>query len=142
MEGQCLCGAVQVKVKDDNLFGAQRRGHLCHCKNCRKVAGGVLGVNLIIEQEKVEITGRENMSIYEDPETTSGTPISRFFCKTCGVPIQSVTPMYAGKTVLKLGIYPRLPVPEWESFASQRQEWEVPFTGCIQYKLKSFGEKM
>ena len=33
--------AVHVKVNDDNLFGEQRRGHLCHCANCRKVAGGV-----------------------------------------------------------------------------------------------------
>jgi hypothetical protein len=33
--------AVQVKVNDENLFGSQRRGHICHCANCRKVAGGV-----------------------------------------------------------------------------------------------------
>lgn len=67
MEGECLCkgkystppawtalqapdpakahwhvsAAVSVKVNDDNLFGEQRRGHLCHCANCRKVAGGM-----------------------------------------------------------------------------------------------------
>jgi len=63
----------------------------------------------------------------QDPETTSGTPVQRYetrfyrlvdmcwsrliwwwryryFCQTCGVPIMSVTPIYKGKIVLKLGI--------------------------------------
>lgn len=32
--------------------------------------------------------------------------------------------------------------PEWESFAKDRQKWEKPFQGTIQYKSKSKGEKM
>lgn len=32
--------------------------------------------------------------------------------------------------------------PEWESFAKDRQKWEKPFEGTIQYKGKSKGEKM
>ena len=54
----------------------------------------------------------------------------------------SLTPMYEGKTVLKLGIFAKVPVPEWESFAEKRQEWEKPFEGMVQYKTKSKGEKM
>lgn len=85
MNGTCLCKAVKVSVKDSNLFKAQRRGHICHCSNCRKVAGGIFGVNLTIEQEKVTIEGEDNLTRYDDPETLSGKPVSRFFCKTCGV---------------------------------------------------------
>jgi hypothetical protein len=59
-----------------------------------------------------------------------------------GSPIKSVTPNYTGKTVLKLGIFPKIPIPEWESFASQRHEWYQPLEGRIQYKTKSGGEKM
>ncbi|EXJ67512.1 uncharacterized protein A1O5_09525 [Cladophialophora psammophila CBS 110553] len=206
MEGECLCKgsdgdyhalspyrhlpAVAVKVNDDNLFGEQRRGHICHCANCRKVAGGItdnhhgvhlvtmhrvnqpltelwglglhrFGVNLTIEEEKVEFPkGKDNIKLYsvrsipvisfrspnypsltrytqsQDPETLSGTPVQRYFCQTCGVPIMSITPLYKGKIVLKLGLYPKLPVPEWESFASKRQSWEKPFEGTIQYKTK------
>lgn len=61
MEGECLCkgepvvilgpehgfptniifyAAVKVRVNDNELF-SRRRGHLCHCANCRKVAGGI-----------------------------------------------------------------------------------------------------
>jgi len=44
--------------------------------------------------------------------------------------------------VLKLGIFPNIPTPEWEAFSSQRQPWEKPLDGAVQYKTKSFGEKM
>lgn len=105
MEGTCLCKAVAVKVTDDNLFGSQRRGHICHCKNCRKVAGGIFGTNLIIENEKVEFPkGKDGIKRYDDPETLSGTPVQRYFCGTCGVPIMSISPLYVGKTILKLGL--------------------------------------
>lgn len=32
--------------------------------------------------------------------------------------------------------------PEWESFVKDKQSWEKPFEGTIQYKGKSKGEKM
>ncbi|KEF61354.1 uncharacterized protein A1O9_02920, partial [Exophiala aquamarina CBS 119918] len=100
-----LLVAIKIRVNDDNLFGEKRRGHICHCDNCRKVAGGIFGANLIIEDEKVEfLNGKENLRRYEDLDTLSGTPLGRFFCQTCGVPIMSVTPNYKGKVVLKLGI--------------------------------------
>ena len=66
MEGTCLCKAIALKVTDDDLFGGKRRGHLCHCANCRKVAGGLFGANLIIEEEKVEwMRGRDVVKVYE-----------------------------------------------------------------------------
>ena len=55
-------------------------------------------------------------------------------------PIQSLTPLYGPVSILKLGIYDKLPVPEWESFACRRQEWEVPIEGAVQYKMKSKGD--
>ena len=148
--------------------------------------------NLIIENEKIEIIGEENLKRYEDKNTLSGTPLGRYFCGTCGKyvslstfysttglppcssfntiflfqvspwfpacdqvwkwelkcwltnpsPIKSVTPLYEGKSVLKLGIFPKIPTPEWESFSGERQAWEKPLDGTVQYKGKSFGEKM
>ncbi|KAH6683158.1 Mss4-like protein [Halenospora varia] len=141
MEGTCLCKAIKVKVDDPDLF-TKRRGHICHCHNCRKTAGSAFGSNLIIETEKVTITGEENLQVYHDYETLSGNPVNRYFCRTCGNPIKSMTDLYKGKTILKLGIFERIPHPEWESFALKRQDWHKPFEGCTQYKIKSLGEKM
>ncbi len=53
-----------------------------------------------------------------------------------------MTPLYDGKTVLKLGIFEKIPEPEWESFVVHRQEWEKPLEGTPQYKKESFGEKL
>lgn len=60
----------------------------------------------------------------------------------CCSPIMSITPMYKGKVVLKLGIFPQIPQPEWESFSVNRQKWESPLEGAIQYKKVTGGEKM
>jgi len=76
---------------------------------------------LTIEEEKVEFPkGKDNIKRYDDPETMSGTPVQRYFCQTCGVyaisiaswlsmltwprPIMSMTPMFKGKIILKLGL--------------------------------------
>lgn len=84
MEGHCLCGTINVKVNDSELFSGHRRGHLCHCRNCRKVAGGVFGTNLAIEASKVEITGKDSLKEFIDRDTTSGKPMARCFCEHCG----------------------------------------------------------
>jgi hypothetical protein len=84
MEGHCLCGAISVKVHDADLFSGHRRGHLCHCRNCRKVAGGIFGTNLAIEADKVEISVWENMKEFIDKDTSSGVPMARCFCAHCG----------------------------------------------------------
>ncbi|KUJ12921.1 uncharacterized protein LY89DRAFT_687845 [Mollisia scopiformis] len=141
MEGTCLCGAITVRVKDDELF-SRRRGHICRCTNCKKTAGCAMATNLTIENEKIEIVGEENLKKFIDTKTLSGTPLARYFCSTCGNPIKSVTPLYEGKTVLKTGIFPQIPTPEWESFSLNRQKWELPLDGAVQYKTKSLGEKM
>jgi hypothetical protein len=57
-------------------------------------------------------------------------------------PIMSVTPLYEGKSILKLGIFEKIPEPEWEPFVVKRQKWEKPLEGATQYKTKSFGDKL
>ena len=84
MEGHCLCGAITVKINDPDLFTGKRRGHFCHCRNCRRVAGGIFGANLAIESERVEINGRDSLKEYMDKDTTSDTPMARCFCMHCG----------------------------------------------------------
>lgn len=82
--------------------------------------------------------------MYSDPETLSGTPVKRYFCKTCGVPTRSVSALYPGKVILKLGIFThsKIPTPEWESFVSQRQDFETRLDGAKQFKTKTGGETM
>jgi len=43
-----------------------------------------MATNLIIENDKFEILGEENLKKFTDTQTLSGTPLGRFFCSTCG----------------------------------------------------------
>lgn len=82
--GSCLCGSVVVTINDNELF-TKKRGHLCHCANCRKVAGSFVASNLLIEQEKVNIEDKNGtLKTYEDKETLSGGSVFRTFCSTDG----------------------------------------------------------
>ena len=84
MSGSCLCGSITFTIKDSELF-SKRRGHLCHCANCRKVAGSYVASNLLIEEDKVEIKDRDgSLKTYEDKDTLSGNPVYRSFCSVDG----------------------------------------------------------
>lgn len=84
LTGSCLCGSITVTITDAELF-TRRRGHLCHCANCRKVAGSYVASNLLIEEDKVRIEDRDGtLREFVDSQTLSGTKLSRFFCGRCG----------------------------------------------------------
>jgi hypothetical protein len=84
MTGSCLCGSIVVTINDPDLF-TKRRGHMCHCANCRKVAGSHVSNNLTIEREKVKIEDRNGtMKCYDDYASMSGKPVHRYFCSVDG----------------------------------------------------------
>ncbi|BCS20187.1 GFA family protein [Aspergillus puulaauensis] len=142
LSGTCLCGSVKVTIHDRDLF-TKRRGHICHCANCRKVSGSFAASNFIIEEDKVEIEDQENtLTKFLDTQTMSGTPLERYFCSRCGNPIKSVTPLLSPKVVLKMGLFPRIPAPEFETFALHRHEWQGSHPGVDKYRIKAFAEKI
>ncbi|KAF2848503.1 hypothetical protein T440DRAFT_428566 [Plenodomus tracheiphilus IPT5] len=141
MTGTCLCTSIRVTIHDDELF-TRPRGHLCHCANCRKVAGSYVASNLAIEKEKVVVEDKGGMlKVFKDFETGSGKCVERWFCGGCGNPIMSVAEMLPGMVILKMGIFPRIPEPECESFALHRHEWQGRHGDMTQYELTRGGKK-
>ncbi|KXL41369.1 hypothetical protein M433DRAFT_148775 [Acidomyces richmondensis BFW] len=139
MSGSCLCGSITVTLKEKGLFD-KPRGHLCHCANCRKVAGSYVASNLLIDAANVEIEDRDGtLTSYEDRETLSGNPVYRYFCIKDGNPIKSETALYPGKVVIKMGMMPRIPQPEAEGFGSHRHPWQGRHKGVPTYKFKWAG---
>lgn len=57
-------------------------------------------------------------------------------------PVKSVTPMYPGKVVVKMGMFPRIPEPEFETFGIHRHTWQGAHEGVTQFKVKMGGEKL
>ena len=70
--GSCLCGAVEITVNGDARdLGA------CHCRNCRKWAGGPF-----LELEcgaDVAFTGSDQIATFQSSKWAQ-----RGFCKVCG----------------------------------------------------------
>jgi hypothetical protein len=73
-----------VTINDTELF-TKPRGHLCHCANCRKVAGSYVSSNLAIAASAVDVQDpRGVMKKYRDYATSSGKCVERCFCGECG----------------------------------------------------------
>lgn len=82
--GSCLCGSISVTLHEKGLFD-KPRGHLCHCANCRKVAGSYVSSNMIMDAANVVIEDRDGtLKTYEDYATFSGSPVRRSFCSRDG----------------------------------------------------------
>ncbi|KAG9689772.1 hypothetical protein KCU95_g9152, partial [Aureobasidium melanogenum] len=140
LSGSCLCGSITVTIHDNELF-TKPRGHLCHCANCRKVSGSVVSANLIMEEEKVDITDRDGtLKVYQDEATNSGNPVSRYFCAVDGNPVMSKVEALPGKAIIKLGMMPVIPTPEMESFAAHKHTWFKKPEGVTSYKILRGGE--
>ncbi|KAF2124441.1 hypothetical protein P153DRAFT_426471 [Dothidotthia symphoricarpi CBS 119687] len=142
MSTTCLCGSIRVTITDSELF-TRKRGHLCHCANCRKVAGSYVASNLAIEKEKVEVEDpKAVLRRYADYATASGKCVTRCFCGVCGNPIMSLAEILPDMIILKMGIFPRIPQPECESFAAHRQEWQGTHGDMVQFEITRGGKKL
>ncbi|KAF2622378.1 hypothetical protein BU25DRAFT_211743 [Macroventuria anomochaeta] len=142
LSSTCLCKSIRVTINDNELF-TRPRGHLCHCANCRKVSGSYVSSNLAIEREKVVVDDPKGvMKKYIDWETNSGNKVERFFCGTCGNPIMSLPDVLPTLVIVKMGMFPRIPQPECESFALHRHPWQGKHEGLTQFEIVKGGKKL
>lgn len=82
ISGSCLCGAVKYASAAEPVMVA-----LCNCHHCQKQSGSAYSVNVAIPKGSLQfIAGRA--AIYQDTGS-SGMPVYRHFCSSCGSPIFS-----------------------------------------------------
>ncbi|KAJ3784536.1 Mss4-like protein [Lentinula aff. detonsa] len=78
--GSCLCGAIKFTIKGDPFHYL-----VCHCKNCQKASGSAFMMNIWFKEEAFKlISGQDALKSYQDTDTDTGKPLSRFFCSNCG----------------------------------------------------------
>jgi hypothetical protein len=51
-EGGCSCGVVRYRLTSEPMFV-----HCCHCLNCQRQTGSAFVINLLIEADRVEVSG-------------------------------------------------------------------------------------
>ncbi|KAH7102887.1 Mss4-like protein [Auriculariales sp. MPI-PUGE-AT-0066] len=74
LHGHCYCGEITYTV-DDVLGDAI----LCHCTTCPGMSHSVGS-----QADKLVVTSPQKPKVYVDTNTTTGKPIYRNFCPTCG----------------------------------------------------------
>ncbi|KAF2172635.1 hypothetical protein M409DRAFT_49188 [Zasmidium cellare ATCC 36951] len=127
MQGSCLCGSITVKVTLPGLFD-NPIGHICHCYNCRQ-SSGASGMNILtVPTPNLTYTDSKNyLKTYNDTNTGSGNTVARSFCSNCGSTIGCLPVLSAPQlSMVALGLFPRIPVPEFEVFTKHRQSWLKP----------------
>ncbi|MFC0202907.1 GFA family protein [Novosphingobium soli] len=117
-EGGCLCGAIRYKAVGDPVAVA-----ICHCVNCQRNSGSAFSVNVIFPKQALTVEGAP--AIYEDKGDT-GEIVRRFFCGTCGTPLESRSVFSAPEhAVVKAGTFdhPECFVPDCETYCISAMPW-------------------
>ena len=128
MTGTCLCKAITITIAQKDLFN-KPNGHICHCLNCRQVSGSSAWNVILVPTENINIEDPKGyLKNYMDGDTSTGNPLPRSFCSNCGSTLGCIPAegYRASHTAIALGIFPRVPVPEFELFSAHRQEWLPP----------------
>lgn len=73
---QCSCGALRAEVA-----GEPDAVVACHCTECQRRTGSVLGVGAYYPKDRVKITGESREFVRG---TASGGEFRQNFCTTCG----------------------------------------------------------
>ena len=120
LAGACNCGAVRYTITAPPLSVMA-----CHCTSCRRQSGSAFSVNLIIRTEDMAVEG--TMASWEDRDTSSGAPLSREFCGTCGSPIRSVPSVSPQFLAVKAGtlVEPDRFAPSMHIWTSSALPWVV-----------------
>ncbi|CBQ72211.1 conserved hypothetical protein [Sporisorium reilianum SRZ2] len=131
LTGSCLCGQVQVTVKDSGL---PLKPAVCRCTNCQQTGGSVFSLVSILPEEHVQFTGETKS--YADKTSDSGNVLQRHFCGTCGSQVQSVSPAYAGMAIIKMGLFAQsdgwdkdIEAPVAQIFTKNKKSWETLLDG-------------
>ncbi|KDR67640.1 hypothetical protein GALMADRAFT_257878 [Galerina marginata CBS 339.88] len=76
----CLCSEVKFTLQGEPFHFV-----ICHCRNCKQVAGSAFMANAMFKPAQVKvIEGRDLIKEYADSNTLTGNTISRSFCSKCG----------------------------------------------------------
>ena len=95
IDGGCYCGEIRYSF-DGEITAAMQ----CHCRECQYITGGNPNVIVIVPESGFEYTKGEPSS-FSRPDLE--TPVTRYFCGSCGTGIGTKSPRSARNMVVKVG---------------------------------------
>lgn len=136
----CFCGAVQLSFPTDGpgLLGT----FLCHCPDCRKITASMFASDFsVLDTHLTHIRGQENLTAFSQSKTTSsGNPLTNYFCCTCGTLMYRVGEK--GARTLRTGTVDDFTLhetklkPTREIYCKDRVTWVKPVEGAKQFEAE------
>ncbi len=137
LEGSCHCGAVSFSVRTRHPYPF----NLCYCSVCRKTAGGGgFAINLGGENDTLEVSGEEHISVFHARIDGEISPGERRFCSRCGSALWVWDPRWPELVhPFASAIDSELPVPPERThlMLGSKASWVEP---CIRDGDKCFDE--
>jgi len=128
VQGGCLCGGVRYEITRP----FERAGY-CHCSRCRKLTGGLAGLNGRVAPEGFRLlAGHERLGSYTPAQ--SANPV--VFCRTCGSNLGRGRWPDGPVIGVRLGTLDGDPGirPQYHIFVASRASWEeLPEDGLPRY---------
>lgn len=114
---RCSCGGLQVTA-----LGAPRIVIACHCKECQRRTGSVLGVGAYFRKDQISPTGESKRYTRDGQE---GRKLSIHFCPQCGTSVYWEAEMLAGYFGVAVGTFadPQFPAPMRSVWELSRHSW-------------------
>jgi hypothetical protein len=115
--GGCRCGALRYECPAEPVLSVA-----CSCSDCKVFYGGVISAALVLPRDAVQITGAVT---YYQVEGSSGRPVDRGFCPTCGTQVfgkPGVAPQLMSVTAGTLDD-PSSFRPQMNVFAANAYDW-------------------
>jgi hypothetical protein len=76
---RCSCGSLRAEVSGDPIYVIA-----CHCDECQRRTGSVVGVGAYYKREQVQINGPNKAFVRAGPENRT---VTNHFCPECGTPL-------------------------------------------------------
>ncbi|MFD2366553.1 GFA family protein [Pseudoduganella sp. GCM10020061] len=113
-QGGCYCGAVRYEVR-----GELTHATMCHCADCRRVAGAPAVAWVTVAEERLQFTDAQPRWF------RSSEHVLRAFCAACGTPIAYKDEREAGFVdVVTCSLDdPAIAAPEDHTFYASRVPW-------------------
>lgn len=114
---QCACGSVKVIAQ-----GEPSSVVACHCLDCQRRTGSVLGVGAYYPQAQIAISGITQEFVRD---TDSGNQFRTHFCPHCGSSVYWSADKNPGMLGVAVGAFadPAFPAPVRSVWEQSRHDW-------------------
>jgi hypothetical protein len=114
---RCSCGGLAVEASGDPAFV-----FACHCTECQRRTGSVLGVSAYFPKGQISVQGTSNLYVRDGQD---GRKLRIHFCPECGASVYWEADFRPGHIGVAVGAFadPQFPAPARSVWEQSRHPW-------------------